>query len=360
MKKMFALLMALLMMLGVCGAYAEEQEDVVLASAYNGEITVKYSEVKEEFDAMLQSYIAYYAQYGYEMDEYDVEFQNSVAQETVQMLLSQRVAERHAAQNGYALTAEKEAELKTKAETALEQLRASYESYIGTYGYEGEELTAMVESELLAAGYTYETLMESAKLADVLDHLFALGTDGVTISEDEVKAAYEAKIAELKAAYDADPDSFVNAYLSGEAPVYTPEGMRLLHCIYIALEEGEAAEAAADADPATLTGLAKANAVLAKIRAGEKFDDLMLLYNEDTSSAEQMEAGYPVSSGFDSIYQIYYIAVHSIGSDDYFFFGTVSQSFNCYFHNSLRSFVRFFCSFCYNCTAHQKNDAAGK
>jgi len=297
MKKMFALLMALLMMLGVCGAYAEEQEDVVLASAYNGEITVKYSEVKEEFDAMLQSYIAYYAQYGYEMDEYDVEFQNSVAQETVQMLLSQRVAERHAAQNGYALTAEKEAELKTKAETALEQLRASYESYIGTYGYEGEELTAMVESELLAAGYTYETLMESAKLADVLDHLFALGTDGVTISEDEVKAAYEAKIAELKAAYDADPDSFVNAYLSGEAPVYTPEGMRLLHCIYIALEEGEAAEAAADADPATLTGLAKANAVLAKIRAGEKFDDLMLLYNEDTSSAEQMEAGYPVSSG---------------------------------------------------------------
>ena len=45
----------------------------------------------------------------------------------------------------------------------------------------------------------------------------------------------------------------------------------LLHCIFIALEtEGaEAAEAAADADPATLTGLAKANAVLAKIRAGE-------------------------------------------------------------------------------------------
>ena len=107
--KLFALLTALLLVLGVCGAFAEAenaQEDAVLASAYNGEVAVKFSEVKEEFDAMLQSYLAYYAQYGYEMDEYDVEFQNSVAQETVQLLLSQRIAERHAAQTGYALTAE--------------------------------------------------------------------------------------------------------------------------------------------------------------------------------------------------------------------------------------------------------------
>ena len=309
--KLFALLTALLLVLGVCGAFAEAenaQEDAVLASAYNGEVAVKFSEVKEEFDAMLQSYLAYYAQYGYEMDEYDVEFQNSVAQETVQLLLSQRIAERHAAQTGYELTAEKEAELKTQAETALDQLRASYESYISAYGYAGDELAAMVDSELVNAGYTYEALYESAKLASVLDHLYVLGTEGVAITEEEVKAAYDAKIAGLKEAYDADPDSFVNAYLSGEETVYTPEGMRLLHCIYIALEAeaaetaeeaetAETAEAAADADPATLTGLAKANAVLAKIRGGEEFDAMMKLYNEDASTEEQMEAGYPASAG---------------------------------------------------------------
>ena len=43
MKKIVALLMALVMALGLCGAYAED--DVVLASAYNGEVTVKLSEV---------------------------------------------------------------------------------------------------------------------------------------------------------------------------------------------------------------------------------------------------------------------------------------------------------------------------
>ena len=309
--KLFALLTALLLVLGVCGAFAEAenaQEDAVLASAYNGEVAVKFSEVKEEFDAMLQSYLAYYAQYGYEMDEYDVEFQNSVAQETVQLLLSQRIAERHAAQTGYELTAEKEAELKTQAETALDQLRASYESYISAYGYAGDELAAMVDSELVNAGYTYEALYESAKLASVLDHLYVLGTEGVAITEEEVKAAYDAKIAGLKEAYDADPDSFVNAYLSGEETVYTPEGMRLLHCIYIALEAeaaetaeeaetAETAEAAADADPATLTGLAKANAVLAKIRGGEEFDAMMKLYNEDASTEEQMEAVFLAVTG---------------------------------------------------------------
>ena len=297
MKKFVALLTALLMLLGVCGAYAEE--DVVLASAYNGEVNVKRSEVQEEFDAMLQSYIAYYAQYGYEMDEYDVEFQESVAQETIQMLLSQRVAERHAMDNGYELTAEKEAEFEAKAVEALDQLRASYSSYIATYGYEGEELAAMVESELAAGGYTKEALLESARLASVLDHLYALTTEGVTITEDEAKAAYDAKIAELKESYDADPDAFVNSYLAEGEPIYTPEGMRLMHCIYIAKEaEGvEAAEAAEGADPASLTGLAKANAVLAKIRAGEKFDELMILYNEDASTPEQLEAGFPVSAG---------------------------------------------------------------
>ena len=300
--KLFALLTALLLVLGVCGAYAEAadaQEDVVLASAYNGEISVKFSEVKEEFDMMLQSYVAYYAQYGYEMDEYDTEFQNSVAQETVQLLLSQRIAEHYAKQNGYELTAEKDEELKAQAQAALDQMRVTYESYIATYGYEGEELAAMVESELTNAGYTYDELYERAKIASVLDHLYELGTADVTVTEEEAKAAYDEKIASLKATYEADPDSFVNAYLSGEELLYTPEGMRLLHCIYIALEaEGaEAAEAAADADPAMLTGLAKANAVLAKIRAGESFDDMMKAYNEDASTEEQMQLGYPASAG---------------------------------------------------------------
>ena len=112
-------------------------------------------------------------------------------------------------------------------------------------------------AELEAAGYTYETLYESAKLKSVLDHLYVLGTEGVTVTDEEVKAAFDAKVEAQKAAYDADLDAFISAYISEEDILYTPEGLRLLHCIFIALEDGEAAEGA-------VTGLAKAEEALAK------------------------------------------------------------------------------------------------
>ena len=103
MKKIVFALLALLMLAVACLGVAE---DVVLATAYNGELTVTRDQVIDEFDHMLESYISYYAQYGYEMDEYDTELQNAVAQETVYSKLSQLVAERYAKDNGFALTAE--------------------------------------------------------------------------------------------------------------------------------------------------------------------------------------------------------------------------------------------------------------
>ena len=45
--------------------------DDVLASAYNGAVTVLKSEIQDEYDQMLSQYVAYYAQYGYSVDEYD-------------------------------------------------------------------------------------------------------------------------------------------------------------------------------------------------------------------------------------------------------------------------------------------------
>ena len=126
-KKLMALLMALMLMLssGFAAVAEEVTEDVVLATAYNGEVSVAKSEVKAEFDEMVQAYIAYYGQYGYEMDEYDVDFQNSVAQETVQMKLSQKVAERHAVDTGYEMSQAKDEQYQAEALAALSSRRTS-------------------------------------------------------------------------------------------------------------------------------------------------------------------------------------------------------------------------------------------
>ena len=291
MKKLMALMMALMLMLS--SVSVAEEADLVLATAFDGAVSVTMSEVKAEFDEMLDAYIAYYSQYGYEMDKYDTEFQNSVAQETVQMKLSQKVAERHAIDTGFEMTPEKDEGYRAEALTALAEMTEYYTQYLLSYGVPQDQIEEVVKSELEAAGYTYETLYESAKLKGVLDHLYALGIEGVAVTEEEVKAAFEAKVTAQKEKYDADVDAFISAYIGEEEILYTPEGVRLLHCIFVAIED-ETAEAEG------VTGKAKAEEALAKIRAGEDFTAVMEAYNEDASTPEQMQVGYPIAEASGS------------------------------------------------------------
>ena len=285
--------------------------DDVLASAYNGAVTVLKSEIQDEFDQMLSQYVAYYAQYGYSVDEYDTDLQASVAQETVQSKLSTAIVRHYAAQNGYELTEEKKAELTAQVQTALDNTREYLESYLSASGYTGDELTAAVEDQLAQAGYSEESLLDTAELNDVLSFLYDKATADVTVTEDEVKEAFDTKVAEQKENY-ADIDTFINDYINENEILYTPENVRLMECIYIARPDGEAtpgeatAEEAATADEATaeeaadiasLTGYAKAEAVVAAIAGGEDFEEAMKAYNEDSSTEEQMLRGYPVAEG---------------------------------------------------------------
>ena len=289
----------------------EEESDVaalddgVLASAYNGAVTVLQSEIQDEFDNMLSQYVAYYAQYGYNVDEYDTELQASVAQETVQSKLSTAIVRHYAAENGYELTEEKKAELAAQVQTALDNTREYLESYLSASGYTGDELTQAVEDQLTQAGYSEESLMETAELNDVLNYLYEKATADIAVTEDEVKAAFDEKVATQKENY-ADLDTFINDYVNENEILYTPEGVRLMECIYIAKVDGEATEdeaTKAEATPeestdiAELSGYAKAKAVAASIAGGADFEEAMKAYNEDSSTEEQMLRGYPVAEG---------------------------------------------------------------
>ena len=297
--------------------------DDVLASAYNGAVTVLKSEIQDEYDQMLSQYVAYYAQYGYSVDEYDTELQASVAQETVQTKLSTSIVRHYAAQNGYELTEEKKTELAAQVKTALDNTREYLESYLSASGFTGDELNAAVEEQMAQAGYTKETLMDSAELNDVLNFLYERATADVTVTEDEVKAAFDEKVAKQKESY-ASVDAFVNDYVNESEILYTPENVRLMECIFVAGVEGEATEDEATADEATadeatadeatadeatvseatageaadiasLTGYAKAKAIAAAIAGGADFEETMKAYTEDGSTEEQMLRGYPVA-----------------------------------------------------------------
>ncbi len=299
MKKnnLLALLLALVLTLTSVCAFAENEvpDDPVLGSAYDGEVTVTLSEIRDDFESMLAYYLNYYAQYGYQMDEYDVQFQSSVAQETVNSALSLKIVDRYAAKNGYALTPEKEEMLAAQVTAQLDSAREYYERYLADYGITGEELEKIVTEELAAAGYTFDLFYDNAKLGDVLDYLLALATEGVSVTEEDVKAAFDAKVEAAKAAY-ADADAFISDYINGADILYTPEGMRVVQAIYFAPVD-ETAEPAADASGIdALAGEEKAKAVLELIKGGADYAETMIAYNEDSSGAEQLLAGFPVSA----------------------------------------------------------------
>ena len=113
------------------------------------------------------------------------------------------------------------------------------------------------------------------------------------MTEDEVKAAFDEKVAKQKESY-ASVDAFVNDYVNESEILYTPENVRLMECIFVASVEGEATEDEATADEATadeatvseatageaadiasLTGYAKAKAIAAAIAGGADFEETM-------------------------------------------------------------------------------------
>ena len=319
-KVLFALM--LLLALAVCGLCAAEGDvattdipaDVTLATAYNGEIAVTRDEVVDDFDQMLESYISYYAQYGYELDEYDTSLQSSVAQYVVDALLSAKIAERYAADNGFVITPEKEAEILAQAQTEMDSIREYVTSYLTSYGLTGDDLTAAVEQEIAASGYSVELLAENGRMSAVTDYIVEMHTADVTVTEEEVKAAFDAKIEEAKTTY-ADVDAYISAYLNGEEILYTPENVRQIHVLYFALESGEAEETA-ETDPANLSGKAKAEAVKALLDGGADFNETMFAYNEDAIDQEQMLLGYPVAEGsasYDAAFVDAAMALENVG-----------------------------------------------
>ena len=85
-------------------------------------------------------------------------------------------------QTGYVLTPELDESYQAQAQAALDEMKGYYTQYLLSSGISEDEVDSVVTEELAAAGYTYDTLYESAKLKGVLDHLYALGIEGVEVT----------------------------------------------------------------------------------------------------------------------------------------------------------------------------------
>ena len=298
MKKALLIFMLMLCLLIASLASAETAEDPVLATAYDGAVSVTLSEVQQDYDDMLAYYVYMYQMYGMTADEYDTSFQADLAASVVENTIDVKAVKLWADKDGYEMTEEKKAEI---AESAKQQYQEAYDYFkemLSGYGLSGDELEETVKEELTAGGYTEESFLESAELQAVLDYIEGKATADITVTDEEVRAAYDAELASEKESYAQSIDDYISAYLSGTETLYVPENVRVVKAIYFEAEaDGTETTPDESAEIANLTGYAKVVAVKKLIDDGLDFDEAMLTYAEGGSSDEELNLGYPVAEG---------------------------------------------------------------
>ncbi len=100
-----------------------------------------------------------------------------------------------------------------------------------------EELDAKLVADLDALGMTREYMVEQEKASKQDELIREYAAKDVTVSDEEVKAEFDAQAEQQKATYDANPASYATAVNSGATPYYTPAGYRGVKHVLISLTD---------------------------------------------------------------------------------------------------------------------------
>lgn len=310
MRKRLALSFLLILALALCSGCKLIVRDM---DVVNGRTVMQLGDqvyTRGQIDQMVENELdlleASYASYGSAFDRTDPAVISDAQDAVLSSLTRDMVLADKASELGIALTEEDIAQLESAAEEEYaanldffrnyfmidpEASEESVAALMGSYGYPA---SVQASFDLLKAD-KQETLLMEAVTADI------------TVSEEEVSAAYTTNLEAQKADYADYPSFFESDLLNGETIYYTPAGFRYVKHIFLPFTEADAAAiadlnnqiASADetADLVALRGQldtlkitaissiqTTVDEVQAKIDAGEDFDALIDQYSQDQDS----------------------------------------------------------------------------
>ncbi len=141
--------------------------------------------------------------------------------------------------------------------------------------------------------YTFEDYVEDTLQTILTERLVEQVTQDIVVTDEDVKAEYDKRVADEKTAVEADYASFETTLENSETVYYAPENYFYIKHILITIPDDKAVEVStlrsedkdAHADALLEEELAKiqekADAVLAKVDAGDDFQALIDEYGED-------------------------------------------------------------------------------
>ena len=272
-----AVLLAMVALLG-CGA----SKPVLAATVGDQEVTV------QQLTINYKNSLNYASAYGYDTstDEGIASFRDYL----LDNLISSAMKIYQAKQAGITLTDEEMTAAKDTAQKNYDDTVQSFKDQAKQAGATNIDAyaktlftNALVQNKTTVKKLQAELLEDAINSSLVSKHRTAL-LEGVSLTEDELKAKYTEELASQKASFDATPSSYFTyesyaQYGYNAPPVYVPNGFFRVRQILVA-------------DEATATLIKE------KIDAGEDFEALLKQYNTDPGmDNEAYAAGYLVGEG---------------------------------------------------------------
>lgn len=233
--KWLALALCAALTLSGCGlvtvdkALESARNDAQVVAEFTGG-TVTLGEANAEY----QSMAAMYEQYGYPLTDPDDIKQ--AKQDVLDTLVQQHIVKAKAQEMGLVEISEAEkAELAKKAEAEYEEAIAYYAEYF--QGDTDEATRKNTVDYLTSAGYTLESIQQYYTENAWQDKIKAEITKDVTVTDEQVKAAYDASVAEDQQTFTEDNYYFENAASYGDTIAWIPEGYRAVKHILLKLSD---------------------------------------------------------------------------------------------------------------------------
>lgn len=308
-----------------CSLVSINTEKITVATV--GDETITKAAFDEAFNAFL-------AQYGYTQDSTEIADQlPDLKEQYINMMVQNLVIDQKIEELGLGEVTDEE---KAAAEQSVqdwydEQFAQLVETYSADETVEDPEAEAIttIENYLSHYGTTLEQMKQEEVDYIPTQKLYDEVTKDITVTEEEIESQFATLVSEAKTKYDEDKSAFVTDYQSGNTIYYTPEGMFFVKHILIGLteeqqqeikdlraDEDETVAATADAkrDEYLLTIREEAEAVLARVDAGEDFDALIEEYGDDPGMSVYPD-GYLTYAGDTSFVDEFAAACEALTED---------------------------------------------
>lgn len=243
-KALLALLLVMAMALSGCTLIEKDLEvDRATEIIRVGDTVYTKGQIQDETQYQLNYMAYYYSLFGMSYDTTSAEAIANAQQAVVDGLVEQAVSEQKIAELGLdQLTEEEQAQLdEAAASTWQSNLDSIQNSYFADTELTGDELTSALEAKAEELGVKYEDAVAYEKASITAQKLYDYVIADVAVTDEELQAGYDEKVASAQETYASNPASYVSAANAGNTVYYRPAGFRQVKQILISFNEADEA-----------------------------------------------------------------------------------------------------------------------